>query len=175
MSTSSSFTIIMTTIGIAFGMILGSGFAEISREEISDMSKKNVAVEYTMAKSKNMDEVEGVCYASSDTINTMDVENYPYSISAQAACKIARGYSDRVFKEQMKEIYNKIYTAASDGYFDMRVYSDEISVKCVSSDTKKIIETLESRGYDVTMTSIAGGFYEWVLIIDWSDCYKEDK
>ena len=121
------------------------------------------------------------------------------AISAQAACKIALKHSDRLLEEQVKEIYNKIYTTASDGYFTIQVYSDEISVKCMSSDIKKIlaaiqhdIETLEGRGYKVTihMNPTSKGYGvavdeiidktdtlldEWVLIIDWSDCYKEDK
>lgn len=158
-------------IVMAFGIIIGSGSAEISREEINDMSKKNVTVASTMANSKNTDEVEGVCYAT----KILDVEASPDSISAQAACKIALEHSDRVFKEQMEEIYNKIYTAAVDGRFTIRIYSDELPIECVSSDIKKVIKTLEDRGYDVTMASSPTELDEWILVIDWSDCYKEDN
>ncbi len=166
MFTNSSVAIVM-----AFGIILGSGSAEISREEICNMGKKNVTVASTMANSKNTDEVEGVCYAS----ESIDVEAIPDSISAQAACKIALEHSDRVFKEQMEEIYNKIYTAAVDGRFTIRIYSDELSENCVSSDIKKVIKALENRGYDVTMASSPTELDEWILVIDWSDCYKEDN
>jgi len=166
MFTNSSVAIVM-----AFGIILGSGSAEISREEISNMGKKNVTVASTMANSKNTDEVEGICYAT----KIIDVEASPDSISAQAACKIALEHSDRIFKEQMEEIYNKIYTAAVDGRFTIRIYSDELSENCVSSDIKKVIKALESRGYDVTMGSSPTELDEWVLVIDWNDCYKEDN
>lgn len=167
MFTNSSIAIVM-----AFGMILGSGSAEILREEISDMSKKNVTVASTMANSKNTDEVEGVCCAT----KIIDVEASPDSISAQAACKIALSHSDRVFREQMSEVYNKIYIAASEGRFSIRIYSDEISNSEIP-DLDRIVKTLESRGYQVITSNNTKPYEndEWVLLIDWSDCYKEDN
>lgn len=165
MFTNSSVAIIM-----AFGIIFGSGSAEISREEINDMSKKNVTVASTMANSKNTDEVEGVCYAT----ETIGVEDYPYFISAQEACKIALTYSDRVFKEQVEEVYNKIHTAATDGRFTIRIYSDEIS-NSDSLDLKKMESVLKERGYHVSISRNNKPYEndEWVLIIDWSECYEE--
>lgn len=165
MFTNSSIAIIM-----AFGIILGSGSAEISREEISDMSKKNVTVVSTIANSKNTDEVEGVCYAS----KIVDTEASPDSISAPSACKIALEHSDRVFKEQMEEIYNKIYTAAVDGRFAIRIYSDEIS-SSETPDLDRIVKTLEDRGYQVIMSNNSKPYEndEWVIVIDWEGYYKD--
>lgn len=167
MFTNSSVAIVM-----AFGIILGSGSAEISREEISNMGKKNVTVASTMANSKNTDEVEGVCYAT----KIIDVEASPDSISAQAACKIALEHSDRVFKEQMEEVYNKIYTAAIDGGFAVRIYSDEIYDSEIL-DLEKMESVLKDRGYRVTLSRNNKPYEsnEWVLVIDWNDCYKEDN
>ena len=126
----------------------------------------STAVDSYTALSKNTDEVEGVLYK--DDYKTVDVECFPTSISAAAACKRALENTDDSFDSIMKQIYYRIYRASGNGWMSVTIYSSEIEDRTVF-DADRAVEVLIDRGYAVNLSKDSQG---WVLEIVWADCYE---
>ena len=126
----------------------------------------STAVDSYTALSKNTEEVEGVIYK--DDYKSVDVECFPTSISAAAACKRALENTDDYFDSVMKQIYYRIYRASGNGWMSVTIYSSEIEDRAVF-DVDRAAEVLINRGYIVNLSKDSQG---WVLEISWSDCYE---
>ena len=132
----------------------------------SGVSTTSVDVNSYTALSKNTEEVEGVIYK--DDYKSVDVECFPTSISAAAACKRALESTDDYFDSVMKQIYYRIYRASGNGWMSVTIYSSEIEDRAVF-DVDRAAEVLLDRGYVVNLSKDSQG---WVLEISWSDCYE---
>ena len=132
----------------------------------SGVSTTSVDVDSYAALSKNTEEVEGVTYK--DDYKSVDVECFPTSISAVAACKRALESTDDYFDSVMKQVYYRIYRASGNGWMSATIYSSEIEDRAVF-DVDRAAEVLISRGYIVNLSKDSQG---WVLEISWSDCYE---
>ena len=132
----------------------------------SGVSTTSVDVNSYTALSKNTEEVEGVVYK--DDYKSVDVECFPTSISAAAACKRALENTDDYFDTVMKQVYYRIYRASGNGWMSAAIYSSEIEDRAVF-DVDRAAEVLINRGYVVNLSKDSQG---WVLEISWSDCYE---
>ena len=132
----------------------------------SGASAASIDVDSYTALSKNTEEVEGVTYK--DNYKSVDVECFPTSISAAAACKRALESSDDYFDSVMRQVYYRIYRASGNGWMSVTIYSSEIEDNAVF-DVDRAAEVLISRGYVVNLSKDSQG---WVLEISWSDCYE---
>ena len=132
----------------------------------SGVNTTSVDVDSYTALSKNTDEIEGVLYK--DDYKSVDVECYPSSISAVAACKRALESTDDYFDSVMKQIYYRIYRASGNGWMSVTIYSNEVEDRAVF-DIDRAAEVLISRGYVVNLSKDSQG---WVLEVIWADCYE---
>lgn len=132
----------------------------------SSANASTVDVHQYTVLSKNTEEVEGVLYK--DNYASVDVECYPTSISAAAACKRALENTDDYFDSAMKQVYYRIYRASGNGWMSVSIYSSEIEDRAVF-DVDRAMEILIDRGYAVNIIKDSQG---WVLEITWADCYE---